>query len=53
MAVAVFLNIITLMMEHFPSNANFDSALDYANDAFTLLFTLEATVKLMGLSWNG
>ena len=45
-------NVIALACTHFGMENNFVNGIEYANYAFTIVFTLEAILKLLAMGWN-
>lgn len=45
-------NVVALACSHFGMSSSWNSSIEYANYAFTLVFTLEAVLKTVGLGWK-
>ncbi|XP_071488688.1 LOW QUALITY PROTEIN: sodium channel protein 1 brain-like [Diadema antillarum] len=47
----IMLNMLAMMVEHYQMSQEFTDVLDNLNIFFTSIFTLEAIIKLIALSW--
>ena len=50
--ILILLNMFAMGAEHYNQSAAVTDALDIVNIVFTTIFTLEATVKIIGLRWH-
>lgn len=57
--IIILLNMVQMSMEHDSASPEFDEAMTYANYVFTVIYTLEAILKIIGTrkfyffkSWN-
>ena len=50
--VLIFLNMVSMAVEHYRQSEVYTEALDIVNIAFTSIFTLEAFVKIVGMRWH-
>ncbi|XP_033123000.1 sodium channel protein 1 brain-like [Anneissia japonica] len=48
----IFLNMIAMMIEHYQQAQKITDVLQILNVIFTIIFTIEATMKLIGLRWH-
>ena len=48
----IVLNVIALACSHFGMSSDFVDRIEYANYIFTIVFALEAILKLLAMGWN-
>lgn len=51
--MCILLNIVTMMMNYETAKSSYSSALTMANYIFTIIFTLEAIIKLSAFGITG
>ena len=50
--ILIVCNMIAMAVEHYEQSDAYFQALDLVNIIFTTIFTLEATVKIIGMRWH-
>lgn len=49
--VAIMVNVVIMAMDYYGASATYELAVSLANAALTLVFALEAALKLVALGW--